>query len=335
MSFDNNPELINLVKKYITDAGSGDRNVAGEAQKAIALALTQPLRQAVLPGDIVSDIFTKEMYDTNAQPEYQLDLLRPGSEGDFVAYTMPDHGKIPMRRVEGDRLTVPTYRIANSVDCLQKYLRHANWNVVGRMMEVLRAGFTKKINDDGFSTIISAGVGRNILVYDADASAGQFTPRLVSLAKTVMRRNGGGNSTSVNRGKLSRIYVSPEAVDDVRAWQLNLVADSVRAEIFNRPDGALSVFGVEIVDLDELGEGQQYNNYYRNTLGKSLATGGDLELAIGVDLSSRDSFLMPMTKDIEIHEDPTVLREGLFSLWADMEFGACVADNRRCLLLSL
>lgn len=334
MSFEKNPELIAVVTKYIVDAGSGDRDVAGPAQKAIALALGQPLRQAVLPGDIVSDIFVREKWDTQNQPEYQLDLIRPGAEGDFVAYTMPDHGKIPMRRVESDRLTLPTYRVANSIDCLQRYLRHANWNVVGRMMEVLRSGFVKKINDDCFATLISAGVGRNILFYDGDASAGQFTPRLVSLAKTIMRRNGGGNSTSTNRGKLDVLYTSPEAIDDARAWQLNLVPDTVRATIFNKPDGGLSIFGVDIIDLDELGEGQQYNNYYRTTLGKSLAS-ADTELVIGLDKSNKDSFLMPVTKDIEVHEDPTVLREGLFSLYSDMEFGCGVLDSRRVLLGSL
>jgi len=38
--------------------------------------------------------------------------------------------------------------------------------------------------------------------------------------KTVMRRNGGGNSTSANRGQLTDLYVSPEAVEDIRNWEL-------------------------------------------------------------------------------------------------------------------
>ena len=63
----------------------------------------------------------------------------------------------------------------------------------------LEAGFVKKMNDDGWHTLLAAGVDRNVLVFDADASNGQFTKRLISLMKTVMRRNAGGNSGSLNQ----------------------------------------------------------------------------------------------------------------------------------------
>ena len=63
-------------------------------------------------------------------------------------------------------------------------------------MQVLEASFVKKINDNGWHTMLTAGADRNILVFDGDASAGQFTKRLVSLMKVIMRRNGGGNTGS-------------------------------------------------------------------------------------------------------------------------------------------
>ena len=97
---------------------------------------------------------------------------------------------------------VPTYDVGASIDYLLKYARDARWDIVGRAMDVLQGQFTKKMNDDGWHTILSAGVDRNILVYDADASSGYFSKRLVSLMKTIMRRNGGGNSTSINRGQM-------------------------------------------------------------------------------------------------------------------------------------
>jgi hypothetical protein len=84
--------------------------------------------------------------------------------------------------------------------------------VNARATQVLEAGFVKKMNDDAWHTLLAAGVDRNILVYDADAAAGQFSKRLVSLLKVVMRRNAGGNSASVKRGQLTDLYVSPEGV---------------------------------------------------------------------------------------------------------------------------
>jgi GDPmannose 4,6-dehydratase len=47
-----------------------------------------------------------------------------------------------------------------------------------RVMEVMRSQFTKKMNDDGWHTLISAGVDRNILIYDDDAAASTFSKRV-------------------------------------------------------------------------------------------------------------------------------------------------------------
>ena len=74
------------------------------------------------------------------------------------------------------------------------------------------------MNDDGWHTLLAAGVDRNIVVYDSDAMLASSLRDLVSLMKTVMRRNGGGNSASNNRGSLTDLYVSPEAMEDIRNW---------------------------------------------------------------------------------------------------------------------
>lgn len=324
--------------KILNESCDKDPVVAAKAQRAIAAALQTPLRSAVLAGDLISGIFNKESYNNKTSVEYPIDLIRPGSEGDFVAYTMPDHGAIPMRRVEGDRITVTTYRIANSIDAQARILRDANWNMLGRMMEVLEYGFIQKLNDDGFATLISSGVSRNALVYDADAAAGQFTPRLVSLMKTFIRRNGGGNSSSTNRGKLTDLYVSPECLDDVRSWTLNLVPDAVRTSVFYAKDGSsdiLDIYGVKLHDLDELGVGQKYQLYYTSTLAKSLAA-SDTELVIGLDLSQRKSFVMPVGQELEITDDSArTHRQGLVSYYGSMEVGFGALDNRDVLLGSL
>ena len=87
------------------------------------------------------------------------------------------------------------------------------------------------MNDDGWHTILSAGVDRNILVYDNDAANGTFSKRLVSLMKTVMRRNGGGNSSSINRGQMTDMFLSPEGIEDIRNWGVDEVDPSGDSEI--------------------------------------------------------------------------------------------------------
>jgi hypothetical protein len=319
-------EFIELLKR----SGDSDKAIAIEAQREIAKALETPLRKGVLFGDVVGGIYEAMPLEPGATPEYPLDLLAPGTEIDHVAFTNPGNGRIPERHVEGDYVMINTYGITSSIDFLLRYAREANWNVVGRAMQVLESSFVKKINDDGWHTLLAAAVDRNILVYDGDAGAGQFTKRLVSLMKTVMRRNGGGNGVTAP-GRLTDLYTSVEAIEDMRNWGVDQLDEVSRREIYTSSDdgGPMSrVFGVNLHDLFELGDGQEYQTYFTSDLSGSLET-SDVELVIGLDQSANDSFVMPVKKAVEIFEDEALhrhQRQGYYG-WAELGFG--VLDNRR------
>ena len=248
------------------------------------------MRKGLLSGDILGGIFEPIALEAGASPEFPLDFISPGSEKDFVAYTIPNHGRIPERHVEGDYVIVPTYDVGASIDYMLKYARDARWDVVGRAMEVM---------------------------------------------ETVMRRNGGGNSSSLNRGSMTDLYVSPEAMEDIRNWGVDQVDETTRREIYVANDGAINrVFGVNLQDLDELGEQQEYQKFYENELAASVAS-GDKELVVGLDQSTNDAFVMPVRQDVQIFEDDQLHRQkraGFYG-WAEIGFG--VLDNRRVLLGSL
>ena len=325
-------EFISLLRK----SGDSDVNTAQAAQREFAKALELPLRKGVLVGNILGNIFETITVETGSTTEFPLDLISPGLEGEHVAYTNPGHGRIPERSVEGDYVMIPTYSIASSVDMLLRYAREARWDVVGRAMQVLEAGFVKKMNDDGWHTLLAAGVDRNILVYDGDATAGLFSKRLVSLMQTVMRRNSGGNSASVGRGRLTDLYVSPEALEDVRNWGLDQVDEVTRREIYSAPEGGAPItriFGVNLTDLDELGEGQEYQHFLTdsNGLGGGIQS-ADVELVVGLDQSSNDSFVMPVKEQLQVFEDPTLHRQQRVGYYGFAELGFGVLDNRRILL---
>ena len=329
--FQPTPELTDLLMR----SGSPNREVALAANAEFAKALELPLRQGLLSGDILDGIFEPIKLAQSATPEFPLDFLAPGTEKDFVAYTLPNHGYIPERHVEGDYVMVPTYAIGASIDYLLKYARDARWEVVGRAMEVLEATFVKKMNDDGWHTLLAAGVDRNIVVFDSDASASQFTKRLVSLMKTVMRRNGGGNSTSANRGMLTDLFVSPEAMEDIRNWGIDQIDEITRREIYTAADGSLNrVFGVNLHDLDELGVGQEYQAFFTTSLAASMP-GSDTEVVVGLDMRKRDSFIMPIRQEVQIFEDDTLHRQKRAGFYGWAELGFAVLDNRRVIIGSL
>lgn len=324
-------KLIEILIK----SGHGDENIALAAQKELVTyfvqALEEPLRDGVLVGDIISDIFQEEVLAPNAVPSYELSFLAPGTEKDHVAYVIPNQGKIPQRHIEGDYVQVPTYRIASSVDWLLRYATHARWPMIQRAMEAFEVGFTKKRNDDGWHTLLMAGVDRNIVVYDTNANVGQFTKRLVSLMKLIMRRNGGGNSSSTNRRKLTDLYMSPEGQEDMRNWGIDQVDEITRREIYVAEDGSLNrVFQVNMHDIDELGAGQEYQNFFTGQLTGNLAS-GDVELVVGID-KTRRNFYMPVKEQMQMFPDPSLHREQREGVYGWMELGFFLPDNRDIIL---
>lgn len=321
--------------KLLQEAGSSNKSEAMTAQKSIAAELTTPLRKGVLTGNNIAGIFNSTVFNPNARVEYPIDLYRPDNDGQFTAYVIPNQGAIPQRHVEGDYVTVPTFDVGAGIDFLLRYAKEARFDVIGRALEVLEAGFVKKMNDDGWRTLLAAGVDRNVLVNDSNATAGQFTKRLISLMKLVLRRNAGGNSTSLNRGKLTHVYLSPEANEDIRNWGLDEIDDVSRREIYMAADGSINkVFGVNLVDLDELGESQEYQDYYTNVLGGSMAA-SDVEVLVGLDLSFNDSFVMPVREELQVFEDDDLHRQRRMGFYAWSSYGMAVLDSRRILLASI
>ena len=333
MSFNNKPapEFIDLLKK----AGSSNKAEALVAQHELAKAIELPLREGVLVGDIAGGIFERITMEPGTSTEFPLDLVAPGEEDEFIAYTNPGHGRVPERAVEGDYVMIPTYSVTNAIDMLLRYVREARWDVVSRAARVLEAGFVKKMNDDGWHTLLAAGVDRNILVYDSDAAAGQLTKRQISLMKTVMRRNAGGNSASVNRGRLTDVYLSPEGIEDIRNWGVDQADEVTRREIYTGADDSAAltrIFGVNLHGLDELGQSQEYQNYFTSNLSGGLGPASDVELMVGLDLQSNDSFVMPVKQEVTIFEDDNLHRQQRMGFYGFAEIGFGVLDSRRVLL---
>jgi hypothetical protein len=322
--------MIQLLK----DTGSANESVARAATANLALALELPLRKGIMSGDILDGIFQSFVLEPGAVPEYPLDLIQPGTEKEYVAYSIPNQGYIPQRHVESDMVTIPTYRVGNSIDWDIRYSRNARWDIVGRATQVYEGGYIKKDNDDGWHVILAAGTDRNIVGYDSAATAGQFTKRLVSIGKTLMERNAGGNSTSMNRGALTDLYLSPEGMENIRDWGVDQVDEITRREIYMAPDGTITrIFSVNLHSIAELGVGQEYQNFFTSNLSGSLAS-TDIELAVGLDLRATDSFVNPIREEVQTFDDPALHRYQKVGVYGWAEHGFGVLDNRRVILLS-
>ena len=332
-NIDKNPALVKAVKA----AAERDPKIHAPAQDAITKALQLPLRKGLFSGDVLFDIYEQVDVDGLSTPEFPLDFVEPGTECDYIAYTVPNCGCVPYSCVEGDYVRVPTYNVANNIDTCMKYLRHAGWNVLERMFEAYRAGFVKKMNNDGWHILLAAGVDRNIIVADNEAQQGHFTKRLLSLMQTVARRNGGGNSQTTGRSQLTDLFMSPEAMMDIRNWNVDQIDEITRREIFENNGMLTRLYGTNLHVLDELGQGQEYQNFVESDLGVTLPTTGsdshtDVELVVGLDLSKRNSFIMPVSLPLETFRDETLHRCQKFGIYGWMELGFACLDSRNVLL---
>jgi len=311
------------------------------AQRALAAELAGPLRQGVFDRDNLGEIFEKQVLAPGGQANYPLDFVKPGTEDNFIAFSMPKQGRVPERHVEGDELWVPTFRIANSIDWDIKYAEEARFDVIMRAIKVYEAGFVRKINSDGWRTILGAADGRGLTVSAAGTApftgntlaptpaAGQFTKELISRMRTAMTRGAGGNG---NSGRLTDVYLSMEAMEDIRAWDVDEIDEFTRREIFvSREYGLASVYGVTLHEMTEFGQGQEYEEFLEVTLGRAH-TGSLVEYCLGLDLSTMDSFVMPIRKELETYEDPALYRQQRAGIYGWMEHGFAVLDSRRVLI---
>lgn len=330
-------EFIEAFKKaYKATSEVGNRDVQRRALSFIAKAVELPLREGIMSGENgILDIFQRIPFSHGTMYQYPISFLAPGTENDYTAWVIPREGDLPTNQIEGDFVAVPTYEVGNAISWRTSYARDAGYEVFGRAVEVMEAGVTKKRNDDGWRVVIAAGFDRNIVVFDPNASQGEFTKRVVSLAKVVMRRNAGGNASSIQPRKLTDLYLSPEMIEGMRNWGIDEVDEVTRREIYLSDDGSerLSrVFGVNLHDTFELGEGQEYQAYYSD-LGGALAS-GDVELMVGVNQLSSNAFIHPVREDWRMYPDERLDWFRLVGVYGMQEHGFASLDGRDTILLS-
>jgi hypothetical protein len=333
------------VVQALQATASADTDVRLAAQQAFAAELQTPIRQGVFDRDNLGGIYEKQVLAPGAQANYPLDFVKPGEEDDFIAFALPKQGRLPERHVEGDELWVPTFEIGNSIDWSLKYAKEARFDVIMRAIRVYEAGFVRKINSDGWRTLLTAADGRGLVVtangaapftgssLTPTAAGGQFTKELISRMRTAMTRGAGGNG---NSGRLTDVYLSLEAMEDVRAWDVDEIDEFTRREIFvNREYGLASIYGIVMHEMTEFGEGQEYENFLVNTLARAHQVAASVtlrEFCIGLDLSTMDSFVSPIREELQTYEDPALYRERRAGIYGWMEHGFAVLDNRRAIL---
>ena len=322
------------------------------AYRAFAAALTTPILQKIELESIMRNLFAVERLGPGAQAVYPV-----AEDFEIPVWVLPGLGYVAQNFIEGigEEVYVPTFTIDSAADWKITYARDSRIDIAQRAAARTAKDLANYEEECGWRVILPAATssfsGKGLLgsrpapIYEIDPSstgAGYLSKELINKMIVGFKRTG---------RTLTDLYVSPEDAADIREWTDTDIDPVTRREIFQAA-GMGSLWNVQLHEVQHLGATGQYNiNGSSSEYGKfiapsadtynsytmenpnlvnadgTIATLGETQV-LGFDLSVNDSLVMPIRKEYEAHDDPTLLRvqkQGFFG-WAEIGF-ACL-DSR-------
>jgi len=323
-----------------------------QAYRAFAAALTTPILQKIELESIMRSMFAVERLGPGAQAVYPV-----AEDFEIPVWVLPGLGYVAQNFIEGigEEVYVPTFTIDASADWKITYARDSRIDIPQRAAARAAKDLANYEEECGWRVIMPAATssfsGKGLLgsrpapifeINPASTGAGYLSKELINKMIVGFKRIG---------RTLTDLYVSPEDAADIREWTDTDIDPVTRREIFQAA-GMGRIWNVTLHEVQHLGATGMYNiNSNDSEFGKFIADGGDvynsytIENAnktnadgtintlgetqiLGFDMGSNDSLVMPIRKDYEAHDDPTLLRvqkQGFFG-WAELGF-ACL-DSR-------
>jgi hypothetical protein len=350
--------------KLLKAVGSRTKDTSKRAQEILA-AFVGPIIQQVLEQSATSSlIYTDHPYNFDDVPSIPLDLFDGNEEGLIDIWAQSIAGGLPTNLVHGmDDFRLMTYRLDSAVSFLKSYAAKARLDVVSLALRRMAQELQVKMEFHAWSPILQAlgdattnGSQHLIDATTTDVFQLDDMNRLWTLIKRLRRSWVQGTPTSVPAKGLTDIIVSPEIIEQIRSFAYQPMntrtvdgtagtpagsstalglPDAVRQRFFDA-SGIPEIFGVGIIELQELGVGEAYV-----TLFDALYSGGGIgfdgandDLVIGVDLSV-DAFIRVVAQDSDTGDtivvepdDQFVRRQEKIGWFTSVEEGRAVIDNK-------
>ena len=268
-------------------------------------------------------------------------------------------GGLPSSHVEGMKeVKIQTYRLDSAVSFNKRYARKARLDVVSKAIERMANEVLVKQERNAWAVLLKALIDaqtapgqpdKNSATFSAathlkhvyrtvaSASANSFDlSHLNGLMTRIKRLNESfsGNTPVAAASGLTDLYLSPEVMEQIRAFSYNpvhtstgndVLPNSVREDVF-RNAGMASIYGVNLNEMVELGVGKKYNKLFDTLAGSDnffLADGStsgaafteaDDQLIVGLD-NSRGSFVRPIARNGETGSTFTALPDEQFNMY--------------------
>jgi len=323
-----------------------------EAYKAFAQALTVPILQEIRDASIMRQLFAVERLAPGAQAVYPV-----ADDFEVPVFVLPGLGYIAQNFIEGvgEEVYVPTFSISVSADWKVTYARDSRIDIPERAARNAARAIADFEEESGWRVIVPGGTtnfagqgligSRNAPIFQVPAGAtGEkfLSKELINLMMVGMKRV---------RRSLTDLYISPEDAADVREWTDTQVDPVTRREIFQAA-GMGRIWNINLHEVFQLGATGRFNinqngatfgifqvdgggdfNDYTPTNVNTVDANGNVTTAgetqvWGFDLSVNDSLVMPIRKEYEAHDDPTLLRQQKQGFFGWEEVGFALLDSR-------
>lgn len=344
-------EQVELVKAM----ASRNRDVAYEAQQALAEFIGPVLSEVINQAPTLSNLFTSFQFNEMDSPSIPLDLYYDVTAPDYVkVYSTTVPGGLPTNTVTPtvSEMKFNTYRLDSAVDFDKRYAAKSRMDVVGKTFTRIAQEILLRQEDTSANLILGSladaetnGQDHLIAANGTSLILDDFN-RLLTLAKRINTAWTGGAPEGGRIKGVTDLIMSPEAVQGLREMAYNPIntnpgpgagdaipaTDEMRNAIYNNA-GIPEFYGISIMEINELGKVGSTSQKFLSTW-NTLSGNTDNDLVIGID-RSRESLFRAIALDAESGSELSLLADDQYSVrqqkigyYGSMEEGRMVLDNR-------
>lgn len=362
ITLDRTPEQVELVKAM----ASKNRDVAYEAQTALAEFIGPVLAEVVNAAPTVSNMFTSLQFNSDESPSIPLDLYHDITDEDYIqVWSQSVPGGLPTNQVAPSQseLKFTTYTLDSALSFDKRYASRSRLDVVSKTFTRMAQEVLLKQEKTSASMIMTALAnaetnGEKHVIRSAQANRFLLSDlnKLFTKAKRINTAWTGGTPAERRGRGITDILVSPEIVEEIRGLAYNPIntvgndsipgTDGMRDAIFNSA-GIPEFYGVSIQEYNEMGDGQKWNttfdvaagdtkydDHYATAQSKDTFDGANEQIIVGVDLS-RESMIRAVATDSEsgdefslVADDQFVTRQSKIGYYGSLEEGRMIIDDR-------
>ena len=284
--------------ELIQAMASKNRDVAYEAQVALAEFIGPVINEVVNNAPTLSNLFTPLQFNADDNPSIPLDVYYDVADEDYInVYSSHAPGGLPTNQVTPsyNEVKLATYKLDTAVSFDKKYASRSRMDVVSKTFTRAAQEILLKQERTSGNLLLGALAAASTTIDGSSKKhtiacnqAGRFLlddlNALLTLAKRIRPSFAGGTPVAGSAG-ITDLIVSPETVEDLREMAYNPIntreqdgtassgtaqglaaPDAIRAGMFTSA-GIPEFYGVNVMEIHELGPNKKFTKIFAGLAG--------------------------------------------------------------------